>query len=97
MEVQGCRDSIRHVWMMTMLLACVDVLHEQRLCGELTANPWTCGCDSIHVGELRFMVGEEASVQDGAAVERRGSPSVPLLKAWAHKHAAKGPFKVRLL
>lgn len=66
---------MRDLWMMTVRRACMDVLYEQRSYGELPVNPWTCGSDYIHVGELRFMVTEEASVQDGVAVERRGPPS----------------------
>lgn len=46
--------------MMTKGLGCMDVLPEQRLYGELSVNPWTCGSDYIHVDELRFMVTDEA-------------------------------------
>lgn len=48
----------------------MHVLHEQRLYGELKVNPWACGSDYTHIGELRFMVSDEASVQDGVAFER---------------------------
>lgn len=82
-DLLSCRDAgtvymsflMRDLWMMTVRRACMDVLYEQRLYCELTVNPWTCSSDYIHVGELRFMVTEEASVQDGVAVERRGPPS----------------------
>lgn len=60
---------------MRLCLARRDVLHEQRLYDELAANPWTCRSDDIHGGELRFVVSEEASVQDGVTVEQRGPSS----------------------
>lgn len=104
----SCRDAgtvsisflMRDLWLMTTRPACMDVLYLQRLYGELAVNPRTCISDYIHVGELRFMVTKEASVQDGVAVERQGPPhllSASPLNAWAKNHAAKGPFRVRLL
>lgn len=76
----------RDLWMMTTCPACMDVLHFQRLHGELPVN--SAFPDSVHAGWLRFTVTKEASAQDGVAAERRGPPIcfyASLLNAWAKK------------